>query len=100
MNVMVLFNVLYFKVLVVHGQWKSSVKHPRRHLPSGALVGYGVQLDGFSNSIMTSSSTSHTRQKLDKEARRRRRFREAMEDTWRTADPAEYEQHDPEAYFR
>ncbi|XP_071790175.1 protein ANKUB1-like [Asterias amurensis] len=48
------------KVLLVHGHYKSSVKFRRStHLP-GALCGQGVQVDGFTDSLMNSSPRSRT----------------------------------------
>ncbi|ELU15121.1 hypothetical protein CAPTEDRAFT_53190, partial [Capitella teleta] len=44
------------KAFMLHGHWKSSVKNPRRLPQSGALVGQGVQLDGFSSSKMASKT--------------------------------------------
>ena len=58
------------RVLLTHGQWKSSVKNPRRHLTSGALLGYGVQLDGFTQSKMTSKSSTLVRQEEEHEQRK------------------------------
>ena len=60
------------KVLIIHGQWKSSMKNPKRHIINGALVGHGVILDGFTSSKMTSKSKALVRQQEDEDARKKR----------------------------
>ena len=57
---------------MLHGQWKSSIRNPRRHAQTDALVGYGVQLDGFNGSRMTSKSDNDLRVEMEAEHRRRR----------------------------
>lgn len=56
------------RTFVIYGQWKSSLK--RKFIQDG-LVGYGVQLDGFSKSALNS-------QPMTDDARRKRSLRPRM----------------------
>lgn len=61
------------KVLIVHGQWKSSVKNPKRFLVTGSLVGHGVYLDGFSDSKMTSKSSAQVKAEEELAAQKKKK---------------------------
>lgn len=41
------------KTLIIHGHYKSSIKNYKRHLAQGALVGHGLQLDGYGKSKLS-----------------------------------------------
>lgn len=62
------------KVLVIYGQWKSSIKNPKKHIQIGALLGQGVQLDGFSKSKMTTKPEGETLMEMMEEEERRHRM--------------------------
>ena len=85
------------KVLIIHGQWKSSVKNPKRLIQANALVGYGVLLDGFSETKMTGKSMEEVREEEKEEARRKKRL-QVYRDAWKIN--ASESGMDPEAYFR
>ena len=80
------------KVLTVHGQWKSSVKHPRKFMPPGALVGHGVQLDGFTPSKMTTKSKLVVKLEEERSKERERKRKKLYE--YPKAQP------DTEGYFK
>ena len=81
------------KVIIIYGQWKSSLKNPKRHVINGALIGHGVILDGFTSSKMTSKGAAMVKMEEEKEGRRKRLLPEIKED-----------KHDgdmnPEQYFK
>lgn len=80
------------KAFLLHGQWKSSLKNPRRHLLGGALVGQGVQLDGFSNSKMASKTASEVKAEQEIEHKKTKQlwdFSDEDRDA-STLDPAMY----------
>ena len=79
------------KVLMIHGQWKSSIKNPRRLPANGALLGHGVMLNGFNTSKMTSKPSMLARQ--DEEEERRRKHVD-----WRL--DVDQRNLDPETYFK
>ena len=78
------------KVLIVYGQWKSSIKNPKKHIQIGALLGQGVQLDGFSQSKMTTKPELEHQRDLEEERLRNERL---------YTNPIQPEM-DPEMYFR
>ena len=57
----------------MHGQWKSSIKNPRRHGQPGALISNGLQLDGFTGSKLNSKNCKTA--KIDEERERKRKRR-------------------------
>ncbi len=80
------------KVLVIYGQWKSSVKNNKRYIPNGALVGHGVLLDGYSTSKMASKPANQLKQ-LEHEERDKKKRQSIYHDAWkgrRTIDPETY----------
>ena len=78
------------KVLVIYGQWKSSIKNPKKHVQIGALLGQGVQLDGFSQSRMTTKPEKEYQRELAEE-------RERTERMYANPIPPAM---DPDLYFR
>ena len=70
------------RTFVIYGQWKSSMK--RKFIQEG-LVGYGVQLDGFSKSALNSQPAT------DDPLRRKKSLRASNEDVTTVT---------PEAYFK
>ena len=57
----------------MYGQWKSSIKNPRRHGQPGALLSNGLQLDGFTGSKLNSKNAKTAR--IDEERERRKKKR-------------------------
>ena len=78
------------KVLVIYGQWKSSIRNPKKHVQIGALLGQGVQLDGFSKSRLTTMPEALHQQELEMEQLRNERM-------YTNPIPPEM---DPDLYFR
>lgn len=72
------------KVLIVHGQWKSSIKNTRRQVQHGALVGHGVLVSGYSESKMTSKSNQEVAR--EEQHLRKSQSRQLFEDAWRLDD--------------
>ncbi|KAK2181759.1 hypothetical protein NP493_383g04075 [Ridgeia piscesae] len=82
------------KVFTLHGQWKSSLRATRRGGTTGALVSYGVQLDGFTATRLTSKPMAQLRAEEEPEQRRLKRGQMALLSSSRN------DLNDPETYFR
>ena len=92
------------KTLLVHGQWKSSIRNPRRHVQTDALVGYGVQLDGFTKSRLNSRTAEEVQAEEEQEQKRRRKLQLLYEEKPQEGNDTESRtpmiDMEPETYFK
>ncbi|CAD5121081.1 DgyrCDS9620 [Dimorphilus gyrociliatus] len=79
------------KTLVIHGHYKSSIKNYKRHLAQGALVGHGLQLDGFGQSKLSTKPLNLLKIEEEESEKRKKRLY--------GIDPPSG-QMDPEIYFK
>ncbi|KAL8576067.1 hypothetical protein ACOMHN_001417 [Nucella lapillus] len=87
------------RAFMKYGHGKSSLK--RRPFQSGPLVGFGVNVDGFSPSIMTGKSKAQLQREKDRD-RKKLLPRQSMPQMTLTEAPAgtTIGGSDPEAYFK
>lgn len=80
------------KAFTIHGQWKSSLKNPKRYVQNGCLVGMEVLLDGYSKSKLKSLSENEARFENEEEKRKKQKLFDFSADYTPKMDP--------ELYFR
>ena len=78
------------KTFVIHGQWKSSLKNPRRFIQNGALVGMNMLLDGYARSQMSSLSEQQARAIEEEEKKKKEKVFDFSDDLKPEIEPEHY----------